>query len=381
LTRYRLRQLLADSLGSILVDLGASSLAPIEHQVAHGIWRDGGSVQAVGARLRLTVAEVQAIRKRLIGRLLGALRGKPKREAIIMNSQEASNLLKRALTSPEQHSVLNQVKQHRQAILDAMEEKDIELSESERTALAKHPQWVARVYEALGDVEELSEKEKAIDQAVQEIFAHEEREIGRAFAQLLDNLHPRFGDWDDWFGAVPQVAEEYQAELLALPVLEHGGDLAKGLVKYGMSPGTIYSAARGIELLSNRLLRWATGIDPFEPSQEVVAGFVRWLTERHESGDFPAVVIAFNPDEIDQPAMPLGLVLAEIKGTPNCQPEAAQPLLDWMLEVATLRPFFFSGYEAKPVGEKALQLVQLTSKDKEGVYIRWQKEAEELVYA
>jgi RNA polymerase sigma factor (sigma-70 family) len=380
LTRYEVRQLLAEALGTVLAELGASSLPPREQRVAHELWRQGRSVQSTAAYLDLPVPEVQAIRNRLIAGLLGALRHKHKKEEPAVKHQEASALLRQALTRVNDTTVFIQLERHRDNIMRALEEEEFELSDNEWATLAKHGEWVAQVYRVLGGIEEISEKEKEIDRAVGMILAKEEEEIGRAFTQaLLQNLDPCFRDWDEWFADVPQVDAEYQEELEALSAVQHGAPYSLGLVKYGMTPATFYQAARGIQLLANRLLHYAAQADHFVSGNDQVTAYIRWLKEHGESEGLPAVTLAIQPQDAHEPVVPKDLVLADIRGTPTCPPQAAAPLYDWMLRVACLRPFFFLGYEAKPSSENVIRLQQLTSQEEEGVYLRWQREAEQLM--
>jgi hypothetical protein len=68
--------------------------------------------------------------------------------------------------------------------------------------------------------------------------------------------------------------------------------------------------------------------------------------------------------------------MAQIRGTPQCPPEAAEPLLRWMVGIAQLKRFFFSGYVADPIGACAVRMQQENNPEDDDLVLRWSRPAE-----
>jgi RNA polymerase sigma factor (sigma-70 family) len=70
-SRYRLREILVDTLGRVATELGHILVEnPIEEQVALALWRDGRTVRDTAVLLGISVADVHAARKRLVAQML-----------------------------------------------------------------------------------------------------------------------------------------------------------------------------------------------------------------------------------------------------------------------------------------------------------------------
>jgi RNA polymerase sigma factor (sigma-70 family) len=75
MTRYRLRETLANGLGRLLIELsGESEAATMDARVAKGLWVDGHSPHRVAALLGISTPEVNAARLRFVAELMDSLR-------------------------------------------------------------------------------------------------------------------------------------------------------------------------------------------------------------------------------------------------------------------------------------------------------------------
>jgi hypothetical protein len=282
------------------------------------------------------------------------------------------NLLKRAILSPGDKTLLQQVQQHADAIINALEEDEGEFSAEDIKRLELHPEWTAAVYRALAGLQEVSDEDHEIVEAIQQIRGSEDAEIGRVFAEALEALPEEFHQWDQWFDHVPLVPEDYQTHLSEQIIVISGMPYAAGLIQYGMTPGTFLEGSRGVELLANRLIRTALSPDLPYPQQPELMPLYRWIRER-DSDTLPSVDLVLQEQSAlqgERPVIPYGLLVAQVRGTPNCPLEAAEPLLHWMVEVAQLRPYFFAGYHATTIGPKEIRLTKDSRIDDE---VAWRK--------
>ena len=283
LTRHRLRETLVEALGRIATRLGAFTRTSIEDQVARHLWYEGRSARDTGRLLKLTTEEVQAFRNERIGRFLRSIRrlSAPSSKDTIMNSR--LTLLKEVLLSGKEQA-LAQLRIEAEEVREALEENDLELSESEREAL--NPEWTAKVFEALASEDDIAKREKSISEAIESLHEEEDAEIGRAFAEsLVPTLPKDFRNWDVWFKGVPKVPVVHQDFLRNLTVVKSGMPFAEGLVPYGLTPATFFEAAHGIQLLTDRLLQTALGpIDALQAQPRLKQLFL-WVRSHRESGD------------------------------------------------------------------------------------------------
>jgi hypothetical protein len=270
-------------------------------------------------------------------------------------------LLKNALLSPGKGDLLELVRQEAKKILAALEEGEVDFSNEELRHLEGHGEWIGTVYEALEEPVPAAEREKKIAEAIADLCAREDEEIADAFKSLVETTPLRLRQWDWWFGKVPRAPKDYQERLRKETVVHKSSPYSMGLVVYGMTPATILEASRGVQLLVDRVLRaasephagdWLRGdipSDSVEPPRR--AEKLLWC-------DVDLNAEASDSQIPSHFRLPYRLLLGQIRGTPQCPPEAAAPLLAWMVEVAQLKPLFFRGYLTSTLGKGAIRLVQ-----------------------
>jgi RNA polymerase sigma factor (sigma-70 family) len=339
LTRYGLREVLIDSLGKVAVSFGSfGGKSKIEETIAELLWKQGQSPRNVAHLLKISVAEVQEVRNRFVAALLSTLRKSepsPSTWRMDMKIKDPLQLLQSALVSIGDEEALENVRSHAEDIRAALTQSDLVLEESQWADLEKNPKWIAAIYASIADTAEEEADFSEESKAIETLRNDEQRELGEAFKLLTDKLADIDWDWDRWFRNVKPAAREYQRELLDRPSVRAAGEIAIGLVRYGLTPETVYSATRGLSLLFNRIERATRSGAPhrFEPAPE---GFLEVLPSR--------VNLRFGPERILE--VPRHLIVAEISATPDLPPGAENPLALWIFRVIYFRPHLLQGYTA-----------------------------------
>jgi RNA polymerase sigma factor (sigma-70 family) len=373
MTRYRLRETLIDALGQVLADAGEDALRDtLEGRAALSLWRDGLTVPQTARLLGISAAEVQTLRRRLAQGLLEKARSFPSlsaHEGTLMTS-DPLRLLRDALLSPWERGAAEDVKRHASQIREALETDDLEFSHEEIERLGKHGEWTAAIYAALSGPEEMPEEESEIGRAIDELHARTDKEIAQAFVLTVESLPPYFHDWASWFRGVPEVSRQFQEHLLGDAVVRAAMPHAWELVPRGLTPAVFIEAARGLELLCNRLLREASWGDSEEKD---LAPVHSWIRAADQAGRPASLGIALpgGGRHPEIPLIPYPRLVAQVRSTPQCPPQAAEPLLWWLVEVGRLRPFLVRGYEAEPLGERGVRLTRQWVLEETDLVWRW----------
>jgi RNA polymerase sigma factor (sigma-70 family) len=218
LSRYGVRELLADSIGKVAMYLGQmGSASKTEENIIELMWKYGQSAREVAAHLHIPVAEVQAVRHRAVSALLAEIRHphrQPKIGRVNMKHEDALNILSSAIASAGDPKSLDAVRKHRDDIRNALDEGDVLLDKAQWAELEKNPEWLAQIYDSLAEQSEPNE-ESAVARAIADLRREEEQEIGEAFAALIQELPDAFHDWPALFKNVATVDRAYQSELLS----------------------------------------------------------------------------------------------------------------------------------------------------------------------
>ncbi len=293
-------------------------------------------------------------------------------------STEPLHLLKMALLSPGQDDWVERVQHQAAEIRAALDHSEVEFTDEEYRTLAAHPDWTALIFQALAFPTEEAAEDNEIVLAIHELQARTDAEIGEALLLALENLPPYFRTWEYWFAEVPEAPEAYQDYLRRQLDVQQARPYSDELLPYGLTPSVFVEAARGLELLCDRLIRHALGGEE-EPELSALYESVRSL---RESGGLPSLdLAALGPEEegLSLPAyyVPFPLLVAQIRGTPQCPPAAAEPLLRWIVEVAQLRPFLISGYVATGLSKYSIRLVQQPTERGRDLVRRWSQVPEE----
>ena len=309
------------------------------------------------------------------------------------------DLLKQALFSVQNDALLDEVQKRATEIALALREQELGVSEEEAQRLKRYPHWTAAVLEALSGSTEVSASD-TVTRAIQRVLEDEEAQIADAFNEAMQTLPREFGRWHVRFAEVPHAPEEYQEQLRQSRVVRLAGEHARGLDRYGLSPVSFFQAARGVQLLADRLIEAALGPQADLPTKETIPALEERrrlrgrpapvsaqlgklheaIRERVGAGDRPCVGIALGPPSYADrwPTIPTELALAAVRSAVYGPPEAAGPFLAWLVDVAPLRRFLFAGYEVKSLGSRAILLEQEAVRSERDLVWRWSSETEPL---
>jgi RNA polymerase sigma factor (sigma-70 family) len=340
LTRYGVREVLADSVGKVAVTLGKlGSSSKTEANVAELLWKYGQSAREVAAYLNIPVAEVQVIRHQVVSTLLAEIRH-PNRQLNFgrskMKHEEALKLLSSALGSVGDQKSLDSIRKHRGDIQEALDKSDLIFEDAHWSQVEENPEWLAKIYDSLAEYKDEAEG-SAVARAIEALRREEEREIGEAFGALIGELPAVFHAWPQWFESVKTVDPEYQKELQGHCSVQNSAKEAFGLTAYGMTPTTLFSAARGLEMLFNRMERAARAGAVGRPVAE----------EPPRKYKLPkAVVLDFGAGR-GPVRLSDDLIIAEVGSTPGLAPGAEQPITRWLFGALQFKPYIIDRYCAQ----------------------------------
>jgi hypothetical protein len=208
--------------------------------------------------------------------------------------------------------------------LDGPEAMDI----SEKEMRSLHPQWVARVYEALGTA---GEEEEPLDISTED-YAHAraEFEVGEAYKlSLIPGLPPHLADLPRWLSNLPEVDDGERRDLLDTPSARGADPFSRDLARHGVTPLTVLDATNAVSRLLQRYLRTGRLKEPIILShQGVNDGEV--LNAEHLADEVSLVAV--------------------------CREPTARVLLDWSIEVAHIKFLLFDTFVAETAGGESLEL-------------------------
>jgi hypothetical protein len=238
-------------------------------------------------------------------------------------------ILKTALFCADDAAALARVREHAGAILAAMGDDDIELDGRQVAYLAAVPDWVARVYAALGS-DDQPEDQTDLDRALADVMRDEGCEIGEAFGALVEALAESGYRWTDRFEELRDANRSALARshLMEDDTVEYGGAHALELLEFGLTPAMIYGATRGLYLQFARLNRLLATGAVLSPQQAEPAGAAFCVSGM--SGKFAYLSRA--------------LALAGVAGTRDVAEQAVEPLLAWIKDVLPRFPFLIESY-------------------------------------
>lgn len=329
LTRYALRERLLSAVGRVAVELGRVDPQMPESLVAFYLWHDGRSPKNVGSLLGISISHVHSLKGRFAADFIASIRSinpsRPQGENIM---QTPLQLLKAALLRVGDRSAISALREHAQPLRESLDtEDDLSLSEEEMKTLDEHPDWVAEVYSIFAAEPREADADNAVQAAIADIRAHQEREIGEAFVLLLQLLPGEFKIWRNCFEDLSQVSDDERAYLLADPSFVDVPDKAN-LAGYGLTPLMFHEAVSGLELLFDRLV--LQGLDPQTP--------------RSVDARWPQIMLTHRDSRIEVPS---NLVLAQFGTTSGLRAEAKEPMAKWVLQALDYCPQLVRGYEAE----------------------------------
>lgn len=351
LSRYRLRELLVEALGRVLVQLDRpDELSPGDWQVALALWRDARSIAETASYLEITQHQVRAANKRnfeFLTRVLSVYHPHKGVRRLAMAGLrpvlEPRILFKETILSPGNEDLLEMVRQRAEEIMASLDDPEqMDISEEELREL--DPLWVARVYEAVSPESVNAESAESSDL----FYAHadEEREIGVAYiSSLIPGLPKHLADLPGkWLANLPPVDDGEMQDVLDSPSAIGAGPLARGLARYGVAPLTVLDATDAVARLLDRCLR--TG----RVSSEAP------ITLSHHGMNEGELL---NAEDLAD----------EISRVAECREPTARVLFDWSIEVAQIKPLLFNGFVAQSSGREAVRLFRTEKQD--NLHERW----------
>lgn len=181
----------------------------------------------------------------------------------------------------------------------------------------------------------------------------EEREIGAKFKEIVGSLPNKFQRWEQWFIDVPKVSKGIETRIQQeLDVIE-GGPHAQTLAKYAITPSMFFQITHGLELLADRVLQYSLTQPELYAGHADQERLAKWLARQHENKQ-PLSVDLRHPWNFsatnNPPALPPQLLLAQTRTwSSETFPQAAEPLLRWIIEAAALRPDLFQDHRVAPI--------------------------------
>src|SRR6266436_1845601 len=258
-SRYRLREILIDALGRLAVSFDRPSpIAPEDWEVARALWRDRRTVQEAAAVLQLTSQQVRSAYERNVTFLSEALKNchpetwsPERRKKMASKPQPASFVLVllKALRSPNNNELLEEVRHHAEQILVALESTDSAVAAEDLDNVPAD--WVAEVYQALfyGAGADL----RSAAEVAQGAEAHEKEDvaIGRAFretllAGLTDGLK-----YPQEITSLPEISRDEQKRLGSAPDVVAGKPESERWLVHGVRPLTVFYTTKSISGLLN----------------------------------------------------------------------------------------------------------------------------------
>lgn len=336
LSRYRLREVLAELVGRIALKLTEAPHDSGDARIVHGLWIEGRSPKAVAALCGMSTADVQAAKNRFSHALLSSIRESerptPKRRKT-MNPLLA--LLRQAILADDNTVALSELRQHAAQVKQALEEGEILFTDEEIGVIAEDAARLEEVYAALAETTELSAAEALAEGAIAQMRNDEHIQIGQAWQVLTDQLALERFDWEGKLAALRGSDANLIAHLREDPSVQAGGEAAEKLLPFGLTPAMLFDAFDGLRLLFDRIGRRAG------------ASSTSTVTANTIPLDLPSGVRA---------AVPLDMVIAQVAGTLDLESGKADALTGWMWKLLALHPCIVDGYAFDSVRGGFIQL-------------------------
>lgn len=358
-SRYRLREILVESMGRVMVSLHRpDGMADRDWNVALALWRDERTMDETAAYLRLTKHQVREANSRNSRLLAEALKyyqpakGQHVRRRTMRTQSQINppqELLARLLRSQGDEYLLQQARERAGEILAAIEDSEsFSLSEDEIREI--DPLWLAEVYGVISEA--AGQSSIAPEEISQDLFyaqASEEASIGDAFKEtLLPGLPDHLREIGRWLSSAPRVSEEEIRELSEEPSVRAGLPDSAQLIPFGCTPLTVFYSTEAVSMLLYRLMR--LGI--LAPDCGVILEMNRVGTEGRQND-----------------VLNLELIVDEIGKVAECNENVSHGLFAWSAQVAQYKPFLFGGFQAEPVSE-GVRLWR-TGEQVENIFQRW----------
>lgn len=327
MTRYRVREMLAAAVSRVALQVMNDKRQTIEGDVAYRLWVADQSPRTVAAELGISIEQVNQAKSRFAQALLNSVHSMQVQRQEGRSIMPGIEVLRKALSAVNDDGALERLRVQAPQIRIALDEHDFVLTDAEAATLAAHPEWLARIYDALAEDERAANALDADQQQIESLLAREQEAMADAWSALLDKLDEIAAPaaparWEQaLLSASPPDAALLQY-LRGQPSVRQGDPAAERLLQYGLTPAMLAAALHGLELLFNRVLRRTCDQAAAHPAQ----GDVSVKDGRHS-----ATVSA-------------ALLTSQLAGTLDLADGMAAPLarsLSCMLEVS---PLLINGY-------------------------------------
>lgn len=237
-------------------------------------------------------------------------------------------LCHRVLRTPGSAALLQEFRRRAADVLSALHDEELQQALTVDPPESVPDEWVAAVYEVLAEAEPCKELPADTRQSLLKLNLEEERVIGAAFRDhLLYRLPHPLGNMALVYAATPRVSNQEQRHLRQTASVDAGWPDCAGLVACGLTPLSVFYATKAIYPLANRLRQ--RGVLPSEGP--VVLSHVRHPATGQETAKELAPY-----------------AVREVLQVARCGEKAAETLVNWLVDVARVKPLVFAEARAEP---------------------------------
>lgn len=321
LSRYRLREMLAELVGRIALQMTEAPYDSLDAKLVRGVWLEGRPARAVAAMHGVTVAQLHAAKNRFSQALLNAVRTADQPSPIRRKNMDIRELLKRVILSPDEASMA-QLRLRSAEVRQALDDDpNFDFTAEELARLHEHPEVLAAIYQALGGTAASAEASVAALDAVRD--AH--TAIYQAWEVLADRLDIERWEWDAALGRLAVRDDGLRQYLASQMPASADYPAARRLLRYGLTPTMLYEAWDNIRLLFDR---------------------VSWRAEpQHDAG--PGVMLkCLGGRRVSVALARIERQVASARDLEfNAEGGRAAVLTAWTLTLLERHPFLIAGYE------------------------------------
>lgn len=333
ITRFHLRSSLADALSNVAINLKEpTAFGEIEWAVLSHLSQERRTVKETARALNLTVSEVQAVRARILSRLLNAAKVSPRRTRMASLPVNPEALLMEALvSSADGKTIVPLIRRHAPEIISFLE------SDKATAFFEKHFQKldgdrIAMLYETLGLEGGLDPEDRELCESFLVASRAEEKQIGIAFRDLLLPALPIKGtDFDRLFLGAEPISEDRRLIIEKEVSVVNGGAQARALAKFGITPVIVLEACEGISNLAQRYCK----------AHSVSVG--KFVILDNSGKD---------TSRYKDPVLPRSESIREVMLMTELADKQAEMLFGWISLVGQYIPRLFSGFDAALWGDQ-----------------------------
>lgn len=359
-SRYELRLRLIEALGQVSTTLGAfPGIDGVDRDVAIAIWRDGLTVREAAEQLGLTLQQARnacARNQQRIQQCLSLVHHAPPRRprSATMSEDSMQELLRRILKVDK--AVVSDVERNAAELAQYLNIAGDEVSGPWQTL---PDDWLAMVYAAIargiGGKEHL-ESEVPDDDPL--FIAHRDDRcaVGHAFAEALvhalpHGIRPLLNACREH---VKPLSSANRERLLQEPDVVAGGDDARDLAEYGLTPTHLVLAADAVAMQIERAIDAAY----FPSGRSLVFRRTRNRVDTLECGDSNEHLSRADLSD-------------EICDVASTGEAAGHALLDWLVDVAPRVKSMFGGFTATADRDSVVLNQFAQEAEPDNLYARW----------